>query len=164
MHYPRPVLFKNSWGERAQWLERELTKRKFRDLNLTPASRLPLSRLGQPGSIPALMLPSIAQWLRHKRADQKVCGPNSTSESQLLLSRLRQPGITSASDFSSNNMAVRTSAANLLSLLQNNHQLLLCLKSLFVPTSTNDIREGCPKYLYTTTDYKWYRGKNNSRN
>ncbi|KER33680.1 hypothetical protein T265_00561 [Opisthorchis viverrini] len=37
-----------------KWLEREFTDRKVRGSNPTPASRLPLSRLGQPGSIPAL--------------------------------------------------------------------------------------------------------------
>ncbi|KAG5449731.1 hypothetical protein CSKR_103109 [Clonorchis sinensis] len=33
-----------------KWLERECTDRKVRGLNPTSASRLPLSRLGQPGS------------------------------------------------------------------------------------------------------------------
>ncbi|KAG5449923.1 hypothetical protein CSKR_105973 [Clonorchis sinensis] len=37
---------------------REFTHPKVRVSNLTSASRLPLSRLGQPGSIPAVMLPS----------------------------------------------------------------------------------------------------------
>ncbi|TGZ68740.1 hypothetical protein CRM22_004085 [Opisthorchis felineus] len=41
-----------------KWLEREFTDRKVRGSNATSASRLPLSRLGQPGSIPALVLPS----------------------------------------------------------------------------------------------------------
>ncbi|KAG5447711.1 hypothetical protein CSKR_111348 [Clonorchis sinensis] len=38
-----------------QWLEREFTNRKVRGSNPTSASRLPLSRLGQPGSIPVLV-------------------------------------------------------------------------------------------------------------
>ncbi|KER23674.1 LOW QUALITY PROTEIN: hypothetical protein T265_14584 [Opisthorchis viverrini] len=37
-----------------KWLQRELTNRKVRGSNPPAASRLPLSRLGQPGSIPAL--------------------------------------------------------------------------------------------------------------
>ncbi|KER33102.1 hypothetical protein T265_00995 [Opisthorchis viverrini] len=41
-----------------RWLEREFIDRKVRDSNSTSASRLPLSRLRQPGSIPALVLPS----------------------------------------------------------------------------------------------------------
>ncbi|KAG5450586.1 hypothetical protein CSKR_101746 [Clonorchis sinensis] len=41
-----------------EWVERESTGRKVRGLNPTSASRLPLSRLGQPGSIPAPVLPS----------------------------------------------------------------------------------------------------------
>ncbi|KAG5455056.1 hypothetical protein CSKR_109927 [Clonorchis sinensis] len=40
-----------------KWLEREFTDLKVRGSNPTSASRLPLSRLGQPGSIPALVLP-----------------------------------------------------------------------------------------------------------
>ncbi|KAG5441520.1 hypothetical protein CSKR_109765 [Clonorchis sinensis] len=40
-----------------KWLEREFTDWKVRGSNQASASRLPLSRLGQPGSIPALMQP-----------------------------------------------------------------------------------------------------------
>ncbi|KAG5443621.1 hypothetical protein CSKR_102520 [Clonorchis sinensis] len=39
----------------ATWLEREFTDRKFRGSNPTSASRLPLSRPGQPGSISTLV-------------------------------------------------------------------------------------------------------------
>ncbi|KAG5444943.1 Mediator of RNA polymerase II transcription subunit 7 [Clonorchis sinensis] len=46
------------WDEMAQWLEREFTNRKVHGSNPTSASRLPLSRLGKPGSIPALVLSS----------------------------------------------------------------------------------------------------------
>ncbi|KAG5444744.1 hypothetical protein CSKR_113850 [Clonorchis sinensis] len=45
-------------ARRPKWLERELTDRKVRGSNPTSASRLPLSWLGQPGSIPALVQPS----------------------------------------------------------------------------------------------------------
>ncbi|KAG5447119.1 hypothetical protein CSKR_107586 [Clonorchis sinensis] len=50
-----------------KWLEREFTDRKVRGSNPTSASRLPLSRFGQPGSIPALVLPlggmaALATW------------------------------------------------------------------------------------------------------
>ncbi|KER27015.1 hypothetical protein T265_05847 [Opisthorchis viverrini] len=51
----------NIWIFRARglkWLEREFTDRKVRGSNPIFASRLPLSRLGQPGSIPALVPPS----------------------------------------------------------------------------------------------------------
>ncbi|KAG5451195.1 Phosducin-like protein [Clonorchis sinensis] len=54
-------------GEIAQRLERERTDRKVRGSNTTSASRLPLSRLGQPGSIPALVLPSGGMAARHRK-------------------------------------------------------------------------------------------------
>ncbi|KER21235.1 hypothetical protein T265_10395 [Opisthorchis viverrini] len=47
----------------AQLLERESTDRKVRDSNLTSASEPPVSRLGQPDSIPALMFGDMA--VRH---------------------------------------------------------------------------------------------------
>ncbi|KAG5455100.1 hypothetical protein CSKR_107358 [Clonorchis sinensis] len=50
-----------------KWLEREFTDRKVRGSNPISASRLPLSRLGQPGSIPALVLPSGSMAARHRR-------------------------------------------------------------------------------------------------
>ncbi|KAG5455339.1 hypothetical protein CSKR_104985, partial [Clonorchis sinensis] len=46
------------------WLEREFTDRKACGSNPTSASRLPLSRLGQPGTIPALVLPSGSMAVR----------------------------------------------------------------------------------------------------
>ncbi|KAG5454635.1 hypothetical protein CSKR_106027 [Clonorchis sinensis] len=46
-----------------RWLEREFTDRKVP----TSASRLPLSRLGQPGSIPALVQPSGGMAVRHRK-------------------------------------------------------------------------------------------------
>ncbi|KAG5453182.1 hypothetical protein CSKR_112744, partial [Clonorchis sinensis] len=52
---------------RPKWLEREFTDRKVRGSNPTSASRLPLSRLGQPGSIPALVLPSGGMAARHRK-------------------------------------------------------------------------------------------------
>ncbi|KAG5446508.1 hypothetical protein CSKR_101471 [Clonorchis sinensis] len=50
-----------------KWLEREFTDRKVRGSNPTSASRLPLSRLGQPGSISALVLPSGGMAARHRK-------------------------------------------------------------------------------------------------
>ncbi|KAG5451639.1 hypothetical protein CSKR_111803 [Clonorchis sinensis] len=50
-----------------KWLEREFTDRKVRGSNPTSSSRLPLSRLGQPGSIPALVLPSGGMAARHRK-------------------------------------------------------------------------------------------------
>ncbi|KER24476.1 hypothetical protein T265_07845 [Opisthorchis viverrini] len=49
-----------------KWLERKFTDRKVRGSNQTSASRLPLSRLGQPGSIPVLMLPSSSMAARRR--------------------------------------------------------------------------------------------------
>ncbi|KER33584.1 hypothetical protein T265_12562, partial [Opisthorchis viverrini] len=70
---------------------REFTDPRVRGLNPTSASRLPQSRLGQPISTPALLLPSVmelevAQWLRRQLMERKVRG----SASRLLLSMLEQ--------------------------------------------------------------------------
>ncbi|KAG5449301.1 hypothetical protein CSKR_100613 [Clonorchis sinensis] len=54
-------------SEIVQRLERERTDRKVRGSNPASASRLPLSRLGQPGSIPALVLPSGGMAARHRK-------------------------------------------------------------------------------------------------
>ncbi|KAG5441238.1 hypothetical protein CSKR_102452 [Clonorchis sinensis] len=51
----------------AQWLEREFTDRKVRQSNPTSASRFPLSRLRQPGSIPTLVPPSVGMAVRHQK-------------------------------------------------------------------------------------------------
>ncbi|KER21579.1 hypothetical protein T265_15055 [Opisthorchis viverrini] len=50
-----------------RWLEREFTYRKVRVSNPTSDSRLLLPRLGQPSSIPALVLPSGGMAARHRR-------------------------------------------------------------------------------------------------
>ncbi|KER28940.1 hypothetical protein T265_04322 [Opisthorchis viverrini] len=54
--------------EEGRWLEREFTDRKVRGSNPTSASRLPLSRFGQPGSIPALVLPLGGMAARHRKS------------------------------------------------------------------------------------------------
>ncbi|KAG5452074.1 hypothetical protein CSKR_111114 [Clonorchis sinensis] len=51
----------------SKWLEHEFTDRKVRGSNPTFASRLPLSRLGQPGNIPALVPPSGGMVVRHRK-------------------------------------------------------------------------------------------------
>ncbi|KER25018.1 hypothetical protein T265_14287, partial [Opisthorchis viverrini] len=51
----------------SKWLERGFTDRKVRGSNPTSATRLPLSRLGQPGIIPALVLPSGGMAARHRK-------------------------------------------------------------------------------------------------
>ncbi|KAG5444644.1 hypothetical protein CSKR_100752, partial [Clonorchis sinensis] len=56
-------------GEMAQWLECELTDRKVRGSNPTSASRLSLSRLRQPDSISALVLPSGGMASNHQKDD-----------------------------------------------------------------------------------------------
>ncbi|KER23951.1 LOW QUALITY PROTEIN: hypothetical protein T265_14533 [Opisthorchis viverrini] len=53
-----------------KWLEREFTDRKVRGSNRTSASRLPLFRLGQPGSSPVLMQPSGDMAVRYRRVLQ----------------------------------------------------------------------------------------------
>ncbi|KAG5454601.1 hypothetical protein CSKR_110956 [Clonorchis sinensis] len=64
------------------WLERESTDRKVRGSNPTSASRLALSRLRQPGSIPALVLPSGGAAAKHRKGvtpEQFFClGQNAT--------------------------------------------------------------------------------------
>ncbi|KAG5442903.1 hypothetical protein CSKR_107392 [Clonorchis sinensis] len=52
------VLATNNTEARCLWLEREFTDRRVRGSNPTSASRLSMSRLGQPGRIPVLVLPS----------------------------------------------------------------------------------------------------------
>ncbi|TGZ66134.1 hypothetical protein CRM22_005488 [Opisthorchis felineus] len=54
-------------GEMAQWLEREFTDWEVRGSYPTYASRLSLSRLGQPGSIPALVLLSGGVAARYRK-------------------------------------------------------------------------------------------------
>ncbi|KAG5452375.1 Glycerate kinase [Clonorchis sinensis] len=77
-------------GEMAQWLEREFTDRIVPGSNPTSASRLPLSRLGRPGNIPALVFPSGGMAARHPRnATAKWLDPHlkrrQTSEQLSLL-------------------------------------------------------------------------------
>ncbi|KAG5454304.1 hypothetical protein CSKR_113991 [Clonorchis sinensis] len=55
------------WYSMAQWLEREFIDRKVRASNPTSASRLPLSRLGQPDSIPTLVQPSGGTAVRQRK-------------------------------------------------------------------------------------------------
>ncbi|KER24677.1 hypothetical protein T265_07722 [Opisthorchis viverrini] len=53
-----------------KWLEREFTGRNVRGSNPASAPRLFLSRLGKPGSTPALMLSSDGMAARHQMASQ----------------------------------------------------------------------------------------------
>ncbi|KER22968.1 hypothetical protein T265_09051 [Opisthorchis viverrini] len=57
----------NSCARWPKWLEREFTDRKVRGSNPTSATRLPLSRLGQPASIPTVVLPSAGTAARHRK-------------------------------------------------------------------------------------------------
>ncbi|KAG5441437.1 hypothetical protein CSKR_107656 [Clonorchis sinensis] len=52
---------------RCSWLEREFTDRKVRGSDPTSTSRIPLSRLEQPGSIPDRVLPSGSMAARHRK-------------------------------------------------------------------------------------------------
>ncbi|KER20378.1 hypothetical protein T265_11053 [Opisthorchis viverrini] len=61
---PRPGFARARW---TKCLERESTERKVRSSNLASATRLPLSRLGRPGSIRALVPPSRGMAVRHRK-------------------------------------------------------------------------------------------------
>ncbi|KER20579.1 hypothetical protein T265_10902 [Opisthorchis viverrini] len=64
----RVSAFKNPVGSRwLKWLEREFTDQKIRGSKPTSATRLHLSRLGQPGSIPALVPPWCGMVARHRK-------------------------------------------------------------------------------------------------
>ncbi|KAG5446483.1 hypothetical protein CSKR_114056 [Clonorchis sinensis] len=65
-----------------KWLEREFTDRQVRGSNPTSASRLLLSRLGQPGSIPALVQPSGSMAVRHRKGATAERFFYSTNEDQ----------------------------------------------------------------------------------
>ncbi|KAG5455335.1 hypothetical protein CSKR_104982 [Clonorchis sinensis] len=56
----------SSWM--AQWLGREFIDRKVRGSNPTSASRIPVTRLAQPCSIPALVLPTGGAAVRHRKS------------------------------------------------------------------------------------------------
>ncbi|KER23559.1 hypothetical protein T265_14614, partial [Opisthorchis viverrini] len=56
-----------SCGETAQWLEREFADRKVRGSNPTPASRIPPSVFGQPGSIKVSCLITGGIAARHRK-------------------------------------------------------------------------------------------------
>ncbi|KER22034.1 hypothetical protein T265_14954, partial [Opisthorchis viverrini] len=60
-------LFQKGPHKRLKWLEREFSDLKIRSSNPTSTSRLPLSRLGQPGSTPALVLTSGSMATRHRK-------------------------------------------------------------------------------------------------
>ncbi|KER28556.1 hypothetical protein T265_04605 [Opisthorchis viverrini] len=62
----------STFARGARWpklLESEFTDWKVRGSNPTSASRFPLSRLGQSGSIPALLQPSGGVAARHRKAE-----------------------------------------------------------------------------------------------
>ncbi|KAG5446562.1 hypothetical protein CSKR_111598 [Clonorchis sinensis] len=64
----RKLELKATYGARwLKWLEHDFTDRKVRGSNPTSASRLPLSRLRQPGSIPALLLPLGGMAAGHRK-------------------------------------------------------------------------------------------------
>ncbi|KAG5451573.1 hypothetical protein CSKR_104342 [Clonorchis sinensis] len=94
----------------AQWLECEFTDRKVRGSNPTPASRLLLFRLGQPGSIPALVLPSGGMAARYRKsvAAERLSSffKTVTLVGHLKL-RLGQPGSIPALVLPSGGMAAR---------------------------------------------------------
>ncbi|KER20676.1 LOW QUALITY PROTEIN: hypothetical protein T265_15261 [Opisthorchis viverrini] len=63
----RMTFFYLTGARRLKWLESELTDRKVSGSKPTSASRLPLSRIEQPGSIPALVHPSGGMAARHRK-------------------------------------------------------------------------------------------------
>ncbi|KAG5455322.1 hypothetical protein CSKR_105131 [Clonorchis sinensis] len=60
-----PAATVSNTGKRECRTYNEALEAKVRGSNPTSASRLPLSRLGKPGSIPALVLPSGGMALGH---------------------------------------------------------------------------------------------------
>ncbi|GAA55658.1 hypothetical protein CLF_108583 [Clonorchis sinensis] len=82
-------------ARRPKWLERELTDRKVRGSNPTSASRLPLSRLGQPGSIPALVQPSGGMAVRHRKGAtaERFSGLRKTRTPRSVIEKLEDTGI-----------------------------------------------------------------------
>ncbi|KER23234.1 hypothetical protein T265_14681, partial [Opisthorchis viverrini] len=64
---PTIVNYPFSRARWSNWLERESTDQKVRGLKPTSTFRLPLSRLGQPGSILALVSPSGGMAVRHRK-------------------------------------------------------------------------------------------------
>ncbi|KAG5444601.1 Yip1 member 1 [Clonorchis sinensis] len=70
-------LLRTRWPK---WLEREFTDRELCGSNPTSASRIPLSRLGQPGNIPILVLFRVALELGTERMLQ----PNITLASTVI--------------------------------------------------------------------------------
>ncbi|KER26813.1 LOW QUALITY PROTEIN: hypothetical protein T265_13930 [Opisthorchis viverrini] len=71
-----------------KWLEREFTDRNIRGSNPTSAPRLPLSRPGQPGSIPTLLQPSGGMTARVLKPNDLIfCNPLPTR----LLKTPRKP-------------------------------------------------------------------------
>ncbi|KER25110.1 hypothetical protein T265_07397 [Opisthorchis viverrini] len=85
-----------------KWLECEFTYQKVRRSNPTSASRLPLSRLGQPDSIPGLVSPSCGMATRHRKgatAERCFLFPTTQIQSAISVSNhftnfppLGQPG------------------------------------------------------------------------
>ncbi|KER23080.1 hypothetical protein T265_14717, partial [Opisthorchis viverrini] len=61
-------------GQMAQWLECEFIGHKVCGSNPISASRLQLSKLGQPGSLPAITLPSGGMATRHRKSvtDERI--------------------------------------------------------------------------------------------
>ncbi|KAG5441675.1 hypothetical protein CSKR_103189 [Clonorchis sinensis] len=120
----------------------EFTDRKVRSSNPTSASRLLLSRLEQPGSKSALMLPhggmavltlwpalavySPNQRLERERTDRKVRGSNPASASRLPLSRLGQPDKSQPSCFLRVAWQLGTERVLQLNDFQSAHQIV-CL-------------------------------------
>ncbi|KER25111.1 hypothetical protein T265_14277, partial [Opisthorchis viverrini] len=93
-----------------KWLECEFTDQKVRGSNSTSASRLPLSRPRQPGSISAPALPSGGMAARHRRVVQLnnyIIIIFVQTYFLLVLRRLGQPGSILALVQPSGGMAVR---------------------------------------------------------
>ncbi|GAA47280.1 short transient receptor potential channel 6, partial [Clonorchis sinensis] len=84
----RSILYAFSELEMAQWLEHKFTDRKVPGSNPTSASRLLLSKLGKPGNISALVLPSGAMAASHQKS---VTAERCTSSKGLVNHRIREP-------------------------------------------------------------------------
>ncbi|KAG5441011.1 hypothetical protein CSKR_101241 [Clonorchis sinensis] len=90
-YYDRQIIFPpRDSDEMAQWLEHD---RKVRGSNPNSASRLFLSRLGQPGSIPALVLPSGGMAVRHRMGATAKAVTFSRGSVALAFIRCSQSGL-----------------------------------------------------------------------
>ncbi|KER23378.1 hypothetical protein T265_14650, partial [Opisthorchis viverrini] len=120
-----------------KWLEREFTDRKVRS-NPNSASRLPLSKLGQPGSIPALVLPSSSMAARHRKG--VTAKRNKWSNLPTRKSGVRTPPLPLDFPYIDlGNLAVSQPSCNLWVAWQLGTEKLLQLNDFFTCAILTDV-------------------------